>query len=224
MTITTAQMRGARGLLNWSQSELSRRTGISTTSIGNIEAGNTQPRESTLKLIRQAFENSGIEFIGTEGMRKRNDYIKTFEGKGQFWDFYNDIHRTLKETPGEVVVNNADEKMFLASLTGEQAQEHRTRMQAIDGVTYRILVNEGDEFLAASSTYAQYRWMPEELFSSVPFYIYGTKLAIIRFDPEPYVYVIQNKDITDAYRKQFDAIWNMGTDYNETQKRWADKA
>lgn len=64
-------MRGARGLLNWSQSELSKRTGISTTSIGNIEAGNTQPREATMKLIRQAFENSGIEFIGFDGMRKK---------------------------------------------------------------------------------------------------------------------------------------------------------
>jgi transcriptional regulator with XRE-family HTH domain len=224
VTITTAQMRGARGLLNWSQSELSKRTGISTTSIGNIEAGNTQARETTIRIIRQAFENAGIEFIGTEGMRKRTDFIKTFDGLEQFWSFYDDIHSTLRQSPGEVVVSNADEKIFLESLTDEQVQKHRTRMQAIDGVSYRILVSEGDDFLAASSTYAKYRWMPEELFSSVPFYIYGTKLAIIRFSPEPHVYVIQNKEITDAYRKQFDAIWNMGKEYCETEKRWADKA
>lgn len=224
MTITTAQMRGARGLLNWSQSELSKRTGISTTSIGNIEAGNTQARESTLKIIRQAFENAGIEFIGTEGMRKRTDFIRTYEGREQFWNFYEDIYATLTEEPGEVVVSNADEKKFLSFLTAEQTITHRDRMQSIKGVSYRILVNEGDDFLAASSKYAAYRWMPEELFSSVPFYIFGSKLAIIRFDAEPYVYVIKNKDITDAYRKQFDAIWKMGKDYTETEKRWADQA
>ena len=222
MTITTAQMRGARGLLNWSQSELSKRTGISTTSIGNIEAGNTQARENTLKVIRQAFENAGIEFIGTEGMRKRTDFIRTFEGREQFWDFYDDIYTTLKENPGEVIVSNADEKKFLSFLSDEQMKLHRERMIELKDVTYRILISEGDDFLAASSTYAKYRWMPEALFSSVPFYIYGAKLAIIRFNPEPYVYVIKSQEITDSYRKQFDAIWDMGQDYNETATRWAD--
>jgi transcriptional regulator with XRE-family HTH domain len=217
-------MRGARGLLNWSQSELSKRTGISTTSIGNIEAGNTQARESTLRVIRQAFENAGIEFIGTEGMRKRADYIRTFEGRDQFWAFYDDVYSTLQANPGEVVVSNADEKKFIESLTVENATKHRDRMMSIKGVSYRILINEGDDFLAASSSYAKYRWMPQELFSSVPFYIYGNKLAIIRFNPEPYIYVIQNSEIADAYRKQFDAIWNMATDYSETNKRWADQA
>ncbi len=224
MTITTAQMRGARGLLNWSQSELSKRTSISTTSIGNIEAGNTQARESTLRVIRQAFENAGIEFIGTEGMRKRTDFIRTFEGRDQFWEFYDDIHSTLKENPGEVVVSNADEKKFLSFLTQEQTIMHRDRMQNINGVNYRILVSEGDDFLAASSTYAKYKWMPKELFSSVPFYIYDNKMAIIRFGEEPQVYVIKNKDITDAYRRQFDAIWDMAAEYKESSERWADRA
>lgn len=223
MTITTAQMRGARGLLNWSQSELSKRTGISTTSIGNIEAGNTQARESTLRVIRQAFENSGIEFIGTEGMRKRTDFIRTFQGREQFWDFYEDVYSTLLENPGEVVVSNADEQKFLSFLTQEQTIIHRDRMQGIEGVSYRILVSEGDDFLAASSSYAQYRWMPQELFSSVPFYIYANKMAIIRFGNEPQVYVIKNQDITDSYRKQFEAIWNMAAEYQESSKRWADR-
>jgi transcriptional regulator with XRE-family HTH domain len=224
VTITTAQMRGARGLLNWSQSELSKRTSISTTSIGNIEAGNTQARESTLKLIRQAFENAGIEFIGTEGMRKRNDYIRTFEGKDQFWGFYEDIYTTLRENPGEVVVSNADEQKFLSFVTQDQIEIHKNRMIDLNNVTYRILINQGDEYLAASSKYARYKWMPESLFSSVPFYVYGHKLAIIRFNPEPCIYIIANKEIADAYRLQFNAIWDMGVEYKETAIRITDKA
>ena len=43
MSISTAQMRGARGLLNWGQNDLSDRTGISTTSLGSIENGITIP-------------------------------------------------------------------------------------------------------------------------------------------------------------------------------------
>lgn len=207
MTITTAQMRGARGLLNWSQSELSKRTGISTTSIGNIEAGNTQARETTLKIIRQAFENAGIEFIGTEGMRKRTDFIRTFEGREQFWNFYEDIYATLRDNPGEVLVNNVDERLFVNALKEEQVQQHVDRMNRLDNVRYRLLIKENDEFQIQSKKY-NYRSISAELFDSVPFYVYHNKFAIIEFNPEPYVVVIQNNAVSKAYRLQFDTMWN----------------
>ena len=208
MTITTAQMRGARGLLNWSQSELSKRTGISTTSIGNIEAGNTQARESTLRVIRQAFENAGIEFIGTEGMRKRTDYIRTYEGREQFWDFYEDIYSTLQSNKTDILVSNADEKEFAKWLNEEQISKHIERMVRISA-QYRILISEDDNFTLATSKYAQYRGMPSTMFSSVPFYIYGGKLAIIQFNPEPYICVINNAAVANAYKLQFEALWSM---------------
>jgi len=74
--ITTAQIRGARGVLNWSQGDLSERTGISATSIGSIENGLTQPRDSTLQLIQKAFEDSGIEFLPDEGIKKKSGEVR----------------------------------------------------------------------------------------------------------------------------------------------------
>ncbi len=201
-------MRGARGLLNWSQSELSKRTGISTTSIGNIEAGNTQPREATMKLIRQAFENSGIEFIGTEGMRRRTDFVRTYEGRAQFWEFYEDIFTTLQTHKTEILVSNADEREFAKWLTPEQIKKHIDRMTEMN-VSYRILINETDNYVLATDDYAAYRGMPTNMFSSVPFYIYGDKLAIIQFDPEPYICVIKNSAVAHAYTLQFEALWEM---------------
>ena len=63
MSITTAQIRGARGILNWSQQDLAQRTGISATSIGAIENGQTTPRASTLETIRATFERNSIELF-----------------------------------------------------------------------------------------------------------------------------------------------------------------
>jgi hypothetical protein len=51
--------------------------------------------------------------------------------------------------------------------------------------------------------------MPSNMFSSVPFYIYGDRFAIIKFTPEPHIYVIKNSAIAHAYTLQFEAIWNM---------------
>lgn len=207
MTITTAQMRGARGLLNWSQSELSKRTSISTTSIGNIEAGNTQARESTLKIIRNAFENAGIEFIGTEGIRMRNDSIDIYEGQNGFLDFFDHVYQTVLSGSPEIYACNIDETVF-EKWSGSRATEHLQRMQNIAGLSCKVLLREGDNNFIASN-YAEYKWLPRDLFSAVPFYVFGNKLAIILFNEEPKVIVLKNQAVTEAYKKQFMGLWEM---------------
>lgn len=205
-------MRGARGLLNWSQSELSKRTGISTTSIGNIEAGNTQARENTLKLIRQAFENAGIEFIGTEGMRLKNDTIDIYEGTNGFYNFFENVYQTLLTKTSEIYACNIDETVF-EKWAGQYAEEHIKRMSSIEDLQCRVLLKEGDTNFIASS-YARYKWLPKDLFSSVPFYVYGDRLAIILFNEEPKIIVLNNAAVTEAYRKQFIGLWNLAIEPN----------
>lgn len=202
-------MRGARGLLNWSQSELSKRTGISTTSIGNIEAGNTQPREATMKLIRQAFENSGIEFIGTEGMRIKNDAVDIYEGQQGFLNFFDNVYQTVMTEKADIFACNIDETVF-KKWAGDSAELHLSRMTSVEGLKCKVLLKDGDHNFIASS-YAEYKWLPQDLFSSVPFYVYGNKLAIILFGGEPKIIVLNNSAVTDAYKKQFMGLWDIAT-------------
>jgi len=206
MSITTAQIRGARGLLDWSQAELSRRTGISTTSIGNIESGNTQARESTLAIIRKSFEDGSIEFIGKEGVRVKIGDVRVFEGTQGFRDFYDDIYNTLKVTGGDVMVSNVDERQFVKAL-GDYATVHIERMKHLDNINYQILIREGDDYNPGDE-YGEYREINKELFSSVPFYIYGKKLAIILFNPDPTVIVLNYVSVAEAYALQFHDMWN----------------
>jgi transcriptional regulator with XRE-family HTH domain len=211
MTITTAQIRGARGILNWSQHDLSARTGISPTSIGSIENGLSSPRESTLTSIEKAFEDSGIEFLPNDGLRKKSGEIKVYQGRSGFWDFYEDVYLTLKSTPGEVVVSNVDERKFEKWLGTENLQVHLSRMKDLVGVSYRILVKEGDDYYLATPDYSFYRWIPSSSFSSVPFYVYGQKLAILLFDSDPTVIVLNYPAVAEAYRMQFEAFWEISS-------------
>lgn len=207
MTITAAQIRGARGLLNWNQGDLADRTGISATSIGSIENGQTQPRESTLATIQKTFEDEGVEFAARDGVRRRANEIKTYTGQTGFWEFYDDIYETVRNTLGEVLVSNVDERDFEKWL-GSKKPEHLDRMKALKGkVLYKILVREGDTFSPASD-YAEYRWIPREYFSSVPFYVYGNKLAIMLFGEEPTVIVLDYPAVSVTYRAQFQALWD----------------
>lgn len=65
--ITSSQIRGARGLLNWSRKDLAEHSGISFASMMRLESFEGVPASNfkTLEAIKNAFEEAGIEFIGT---------------------------------------------------------------------------------------------------------------------------------------------------------------
>jgi predicted transcriptional regulator len=78
---TIRQIKAARALLGWSQTDLARRSGISEPTIARLESvdGQLGGREETVRKIRTALENSGIEFIdenGGPGVRLRKRHQK----------------------------------------------------------------------------------------------------------------------------------------------------
>ena len=59
--IFAAQVRAARGLLNWSQGELAERGGVSKQSVTRIENGTMDPRFSTMTALNEAIRSAGVE-------------------------------------------------------------------------------------------------------------------------------------------------------------------
>ena len=66
--VAVEQLRAARGLLGWSQSELAARAGLSLPTVKRLEAG-FGPRVSNEARgkMQQAIEAAGIEFIDENG-------------------------------------------------------------------------------------------------------------------------------------------------------------
>jgi predicted transcriptional regulator len=75
LVITTRQVKAARSLLAWSQSELARVSGVSEPTIWRLEAvdGELGGRPETVEKIRQALEDAGIQFTNGDapGVRMR---------------------------------------------------------------------------------------------------------------------------------------------------------
>ncbi len=65
--ITSAQIRAARGLLDWSRKDLADHSGVSFASMMRLESFDGVPSSNvrTLEAVKKAFEEAGIEFIGT---------------------------------------------------------------------------------------------------------------------------------------------------------------
>jgi len=61
------QCRGARGLLDMTQSDLASKSGVSLGTVINFESGERQPIRAVMEAIRKALEDAGIEFIPENG-------------------------------------------------------------------------------------------------------------------------------------------------------------
>lgn len=208
MSITTAQIRGARGILNWSQQDLAQRTGISATSIGSIENGQTTPRASTIETIRTTFERNGIEFLGLEGVRQQGNYIKTYTGTSGFREFMDHLYETAKENGGEFVLFNANPINWYKWLGEEWFEAHSKRMSDLgDRINFKITAKQGEN-LFISKAFAEYKWFPEELFSDRALYAYDDNLAFVNFEETNVnVIVLKQADFAKAFKVLFNIAW-----------------
>ena len=63
--ISPAQIRAARAMLGWKQTDLAAAAGVSEISIKNIERGKTDARTSTMAKIESAVADAGVLFLDT---------------------------------------------------------------------------------------------------------------------------------------------------------------
>lgn len=71
--ISPAQLRAARALVDWSREALAASSGTTVRTLARIESGETEPRLSTVSVIRSALEAAGVEFTNGDapGVRLR---------------------------------------------------------------------------------------------------------------------------------------------------------
>lgn len=65
--VTSAQMRAARGLVNWSVRELSERSQVHRNTITNFETGRSGGDPDTIARLRSALEAAGVIFMDENG-------------------------------------------------------------------------------------------------------------------------------------------------------------
>ncbi len=222
MMITGRQIRAARALLDMSQDELSKETGLTPQGIRKIEDGTSQPREGTLSDITRVFDEHGVEFTDNSGVRLKPQGVEVLVGQQGLQQFFDNVYEHARKHGGTIVQYGLEEH-FLSTLGGEYAKLHRTRMVKLveerGDIKVLAIVCEGDTNFVCSD-YNQYRWMPKELFSPVLFYIYGECVAIMNFQtvPAPTIILMKFPTITNACRKQFEIFWNMSRDVEVPQQ------
>ncbi len=60
--MSVGQLRAARGLLGWSQSDLAAKANVGRATIADFESGKREPYARTMDALRFALEGAGVEF------------------------------------------------------------------------------------------------------------------------------------------------------------------
>ncbi|MCC7305264.1 MAG: helix-turn-helix domain-containing protein [Alphaproteobacteria bacterium] len=203
--ISIEQCRAARGLLDWTQQDLADASGLSKTAINNFEKGHSDIKGESLRAIRMAFESADIEFLGDEGLRKKNDTVRIFKGSIAFSDLLDDIYETLKNSGGEVLISNIDESAAIGEGSPKKLLEHLERLEK-HGITQRIIGPEGTASMLAAPENC--RWLARaQIRTMMSSFIYGQKVALQLWD-KTIILVINSADASRTERLRFEHIWD----------------
>jgi len=205
MLITADQIRAARALKNWSQTDLAERTGLAVPTIANIELGKQIPGKNTIEKIIDAFSIGGIRFTA-KGVEFDQDEIVSVVGLGKFKHVLFDVIRILENKPPkerEFLCYSADD-----TRSSEEEIALYDEMQE-KGITYKRIISN-----KAKSPHYRYHS------KAIEHKYFDDKGAVFMFDDkvafytaaegenEPTTLIITNHRIAEGLKKIFAYMWD----------------
>lgn len=192
------QIRAARALVNWSQTELAERAGISLSAVADCEAERGKTSPVTLEKMVAAFEQAAV-FFTESGVERRN--TATYDISGEGWWL-----RVLDDAYYELADQDAPEMLMLfaddAQSPPEVIEQLRKMRQA--GIKMRQLVQEDNRYLIGPP--AEYRWVPKSYFLNNVTLVYGDKVAVCAEDNTKAV-IFRDKALATSWRNAFEMLW-----------------
>ena len=203
--ISSRQIKAARSLLGWTQSELAKASGVHLNAINKIETEASEPRSSTLERIKAACEVAGIRFRGQRGVEIKEDVfdVARFEGPDFMRRLLDDALPFLHGPADEVLFCVVDDRFFESAASGQVARYY-LHMKKKGFRERGLMRKKATTFLNKDKTV--YRWLPEKALGVVAFMVYGNRVAYIQWKTQE-ILLIKNKPLAETYRNQFDFMW-----------------
>lgn len=218
--ITPEQIRAARALLNWKQSDLAKAAHISLPSINNMERAIGSPRVETMRAVQHALELAGIEFMGQQGVKKQSEFFSMVEYQGD--DFiakaHTDLFSCMRGPDDVVMMLGLDERKFV-EYTPDQVLRYEAHEKKTN-FTQKILIRDDDDFLLTDADC--YRAVPAALLGQIPYLVYHDRLMMVMWEAKRVV-LIRSQSIADTFTKQFEFLWGMSKPpFNRAKNRLND--
>jgi transcriptional regulator with XRE-family HTH domain len=209
--ISSRQIRAARGLLGWSQTDLANSAGISRSTVAAIEKEASNPTRELLRRIRTVLESNRVEFLPQEGVRIRHPAITEDDAPDANRRLLDDIYivasqHKMQRGTSEVLIFGLRDEEDTQNSVGDYLATHLARLEKA-GIQEKILCGPDAHTFVAPRTC--YRRLGELDPSQSPIHIYGDRVAIVHWRPKEFVITIESEPIASAMRSMFNLLWKL---------------
>ncbi len=172
-------------------------------------------RTDTRERLDRCFAMHDVEFI-PGGARVSQQTTVVLSGKDGFAEFRQRVLKEVRAGNADVCVSTIDEREFDKWGEGEVNDYYRSEMAKIrknnPELKFRTLVKIGDKHLSAAR-HSTYRWIEEDLYSEIPYYIFGKNAASMIFTENACdIIIIRIPKYIDERRRLFNRLWEQGQD------------
>ena len=203
--LTGEQIRAARAFLDWSTADLAAQSGIAINSINKIERCRVSPHEETIASIRKTFEDSGIEFLPSSGIKRNEQVPIVWTDNNACHRLFDDIFMELRDMNGGEVLFSGLAEQDRRTAIGEAKLADYHHALAQHNAVERILLKQGDKDYITHQ--ASYRWLAERYFSPNTICIYSSKIALVLWQQQRVV-IINDPRMAQSMRLLFYYVWD----------------
>lgn len=204
--ITPRQIRAARSLLDWTQTDLATAASLHINAINKIENAMGIPRTSSLERIQAALETAGIRFRGQRGVEVKEDVFEMvrYEGADFLRRMIDDMLLVIRRADDEVMTCTPDERLF--NLTDPKQNDRFYAHLRKIGFRERCITRK-DYNLFINRAKGTYRWLPEKALGTITYVIYRDRVTFVNWQIRETL-VIRSKSLSQTFADQFEFLWS----------------
>ncbi len=204
-------IKGAMGLLDINQRELSNLVGISEKNLSIGLKRQSKMKKENIDHIKLCLSNLGVEFIDNSTVRIAEKKIVNYTGVEGFRDFMDDVYQTAKKYGGDICIFNSKPSIWYEILGKDWYDTHSKRMEELgNNINIRIIVEAGETDYILNI--AKHRSFSKDRWRGKVFYAYGSKLAFLDFDNNTVdITVLEDSNFAESFKIMFDIVWENET-------------
>lgn len=171
----------------------------------HYQAVNPENLVELLKLKLEAIEKIVPDLKKLEIIEKTDTQVALHKGRLVYRTLIKDIIATVKK--GEtVLLTGIDEEKLSQEIEPIYLKRYFNLIKD-KNIKERIILKKGGKRIKHANL--TYKELPEEFMGKTAQIIYSNKVAIFVLGTPYYLTLIENKDVAETYRRQFEALWGL---------------
>ncbi|MBI2549234.1 hypothetical protein HYW21_07840 [Candidatus Woesearchaeota archaeon] len=169
------------------------------------QATNPQNLIELLKFRLESLEKAVPDLMKLATLKKEETKVELHRGKRIYRVLLNDMVSTLRKNDKAYLVG-IDEDVLMEEVEPIYLKQYLNTMKSRN-IKEKIIVKTGATKI--KNPHLEYKELDSKYIGKTAQIIYNDKVAIFILGTPYYLIVIENKEVAETYRKQFNLLWNI---------------